>query len=79
MMIRIGADGAPADISYFDETTGSEVHAKMMPHLLHEARAARTPVVMPLNIQGANGDLHCNLIHFIGSKIERFDPRGNIR
>ena len=59
MMIRIGSDGAPADINYFDETTGSEVHARMMPHLLHEARAARMPVVMPLNIQGANGDLHC--------------------
>ena len=51
----------------------------MMPHLLHEARAAQMPVVMPLNIQGANGDLHCNIIHFIGSKIERFEPRGNIR
>ena len=39
MMIRIGADGAPADIDYFDETDGREVHARMMPHLL----SARQP------------------------------------
>ena len=90
MLIEILDDGTPdpgTAVFYDDCSMNILLHrripAQLMPCLLHEARACIADgtlgcICMPLNIRGADGTLHCNIISFLGHSIERFEPRGDI-
>ena len=92
MMIQLDHDGVPDPKAtiFYDETTmstksthGAVVPPLLMPCLLHEERTYRAGtqlpcVCLPINLRTMDDTLHCNMILFTESSIERFEPRGDV-
>ena len=79
LMLTFDNKGDIQETYGFDEKTNKQVSLKIFPILAVHGFVLNKTIVMPLSLEDCKGNTHCNSIVIMGSNIERFEPRGNIK